>query len=148
MPLSLHKHFFDDFSHLLFIRLFRDDFFDDFHHFVLSLFFCMFYIAQQSETHYLFLCLSSFAPTIHIHILGVAKDTWYCVSTSTLKTMIGVTPSMRVFGLGSRRLRFDASGSRLDVTSRVSGVYCLCRLCRGLPLLLRLQMCGAPGTSR
>ena len=36
------------------------------------------------------------------------------------KRMIGVTPSMRFFHLGTSRVRFDASRSRLDVTSRES----------------------------
>ena len=38
-------------------------------------------------------------------------------SGSTLKTTAGVTPGMRVFHLGPRRLRFDAPRSRLEFTS-------------------------------
>ena len=51
-------------------------------------------------------------------MLGVAKGPLVRFpDASTIKTSLGVTPSMRVFGFGFSRLRFVASRSRLELTS-------------------------------
>ena len=101
-----------DFFITFFIRLFRITFFDDFHHFCMPLFF------MSLRNHTDFFYLSSFAPTTYINILGVAKDTCYCVfGTSTSKKMLGVSPSVRFFGVGLSRPRFGASSSRPELAS-------------------------------
>ena len=75
----------------------------------------LFYTSLRNDI--LFVFLSSFAPTSYIRISGVAKSIFLRFSGSALKTTMGVISSMPVFHLGTRRLRFGASGSRLDVTS-------------------------------
>ena len=100
--MSVQRHFF----YILFFAFFRS--------------LVSFYIAQKSDT---FLFVSSFALTIYIHIFsGSPKTPVLCVFRGlTLKTTLGVTPSMRVFHLGTSRLRFVASRSRLELTSDASG---------------------------
>ena len=89
------------------------------------LFFSLFLLSRlflcRSREWYSFLCPSSLAPRPHIHIniRGVAPKTpaFGVLWGSTLKTPIGVGPSMRLFGLGTSRLRFDASRSRRELAS-------------------------------
>ena len=70
----------------------------------------------RSEMTYFLLVVFRSDPLYH-YFGGSPKTCFMRFRGSTLKTMIGVTPSMRFFHLGSRRLRFGASRSRLDVTS-------------------------------
>ena len=111
MPLSLQNKNHDLFT-TFFIRLFRSDFFDDFHHFSMTLFF----MSLQNHTDFFYLSL--FAPTLHTNILGVAKDPlWRLRGVESLKKMLGVSPSMRFFGVGWSRLRFVTSRSRPELAS-------------------------------
>ena len=61
-------------------------------------------------------CRLSARPYIQL-FLGSPKTRLGVFGASTLKKMTGVTPSMRFFGVGASRLRFDASSSRLDVAT-------------------------------
>ena len=68
--------------------------------------------------------MSPFAPTIYKNILGVAKDLLWRFPGSSMKKMLGVGPSVRVFGLGSSDARFGASRSRRSSPVRVSTSVC------------------------
>ena len=75
-----------------------------------------FYIAQKSDT-FLFLSLFAVRPSIYKYFWGSPKTRFGVLRTSTLQTLLGVSPSVRVFGVGASRLRFRASRSRRELTS-------------------------------
>ena len=61
--------------HFLYVPV-QNDLFDDFHHFFMTLFF----MGRSEMTPTIFICHPSPRAYIYINILGVAKDTCYCVS--------------------------------------------------------------------
>ena len=88
-------------------------FFDDFHDFFMTLFFMS---LRNHRRPFLFVVFRP-DPT-YTKISGVAKDTCFGVSgASTSKKMLGVSPSVRFFGVATSRVRLVTSRSRLELAS-------------------------------